>query len=172
MSGAFHIAGCGWYRQVLVFDVTLRSFQQMLRERATNELCLCYRKIVRRAAKQGMVWSGVCEYARAPARAAASLLMHVAPIEKRKTYLPLPSRKTRVAHEGSRVQRIFFYLFAILSPPDILCRVRQSPQHLRMDIYDPTTTVAPPPHRPSCSISRARSVCGVDAHRCLRARRG
>eukprot|EP00752_Nemacystus_decipiens_P003389 g3136.t1 len=38
---------------VLVFDVTLRSFQQMLRERASNELCLCYRKIVRRAAKQG-----------------------------------------------------------------------------------------------------------------------
>eukprot|EP00904_Undaria_pinnatifida_P014066 jgi/Undpi1/9790/HiC_scaffold_27.g12245.m1 len=38
---------------VLVFDVTLRSFQQMLRERAANELCMCYRKIVRRAAKQG-----------------------------------------------------------------------------------------------------------------------
>eukprot|EP00903_Cladosiphon_okamuranus_P014536 g13483.t1 len=38
---------------VLVFDVTLRSFQRMLRERAANELCLCYQKIVRRAAKQG-----------------------------------------------------------------------------------------------------------------------
>ena len=48
-------AGC---QQVLVFDVTLRSFQQMLRERAANELCLCYRKIVRRAAKQGAV--GLC----------------------------------------------------------------------------------------------------------------
>lgn len=44
--------------QVLVFDVTLRSFQQMLRERATNELCLCYRKIVRRAAKQGAARCG------------------------------------------------------------------------------------------------------------------
>lgn len=39
--------------QVLVFDVTLRSFQQMLREPEANELCRCYRKIVRRAAKQG-----------------------------------------------------------------------------------------------------------------------
>ncbi|CAM9692941.1 unnamed protein product [Ectocarpus sp. 12 AP-2014] len=38
---------------VLVFDVTLRSFQQMLREPEANELCRCYRKIVRRAAKQG-----------------------------------------------------------------------------------------------------------------------
>lgn len=41
-----------------MFDVTLRSFQQMLRERAANELCLCYRKIVRRAAKQGAVLCG------------------------------------------------------------------------------------------------------------------
>ena len=39
---------------MLVFDVTLRSFQQMLRDRAANELCMCYRKIVRRAAKQGI----------------------------------------------------------------------------------------------------------------------
>lgn len=45
--------GLDWRAQVLVFDVTLRSFEQMLRQRDGNDLCQCYRRIVRRAAKQG-----------------------------------------------------------------------------------------------------------------------
>ena len=73
----FGRAGLVLLQQVLVFDVTLRSFQQMLREQEANELCSCYRKIVRRAAKQGKctrapLFDRACTFLCVCARARAS----------------------------------------------------------------------------------------------------